>query len=84
MYHITMNYGQSHINAGFCLVVTVKCTVTKLNVQYSALLVTSCHQNSLLASQIIQHVDFLLINAHLVLWPAVKSRWKEINARATI
>ena len=52
-YCITLNYGFSCINTWSCFVAGVKCTVTKLNVQYSALHTISCHQNSPPASQVI-------------------------------
>ena len=42
------------------------CTVTNLNVQYSALLIIGCYQNSPLTSEYKQHVNLLLINGCLV------------------
>ena len=50
IYCITSNYGYSCINARSFLVARVKPTVTKLNIQYSALLIISYFQNSLPAS----------------------------------
>ena len=58
-YHGTSNYGWSHTNAlntWSHLVARIKHTVTKLNVQYTASRVISCHQNSPLPSQIIKSV----------------------------
>ena len=58
-YHGTSNYGWSHTNALNTLshlAARLKRTVTKINVQYTASHVISCHQNSPLASQIIKSV----------------------------
>ena len=43
----------SCINAWCCLVARIKHTVASLNIQYSTSRIISCHQSSLMASQII-------------------------------
>ena len=80
-YHITSNYGWSCINTWSCLVAGVKHTVTKLNVQYSALcnIRIHCWHHRLLTPRESSANKCMPHLAH-----GVKNHWKEINCLATI
>ena len=59
--YIYIYCGCSCINARYCLVARVRCTVTKLNTQYSAPLIISCHQISLLELQILTRIRIFYV-----------------------
>ena len=66
------------------LVARVKHIVTKLNVQYSTLRVISCHQKSLLPSQIYTAHKYFTNKCLSYYLARVRNHWKEIKAQTTI